>query len=163
MQQQSRVAFLPGITLTLKVGRTRVRPPPTTLGGQVRERRRALGLLQKEVAAQVGVSTNTVHNWETGKTRPPIACMPEVIRFLGYDPAPAPTTLTERMRAYRSRLGLSIADAASRLGVDEGSWGWWERTGEIRWERYRMLVEKLLAAEGLGAVEASVPRDDFVP
>jgi transcriptional regulator with XRE-family HTH domain len=148
---------LPGIRVALKVDRTRVRPSPTTLGGHVRERRRALGLLQRDVAAQIGVTADTVHNWETGKTVPPIAHMPAVIRFLGYDPGPAPTTLTERMRAYRIRLGLSIAEAALRLGVDEGSWGCWERTGEIPWERYRMLVEKLLTAEGLGEVNAQHP------
>lgn len=135
---------------------------PETLGEHLRERRRSLGLLQKDVAAQIGVTADTVHNWETGKTVPLIAHMPAVIRFLGYDPAPVPTTLTERMRAYRIRLGLSIAEAALRLGVDETSWGCWERTGEIPWERYRTLVDEFLTAEGLGSASPSLLCDNLV-
>ncbi|MBW8828727.1 MAG: helix-turn-helix transcriptional regulator [Burkholderiales bacterium] len=33
------------------------------------------------------------------------------------------------MWAYRRRHGLSTKAAAERLGVDEGTWGAWERTG----------------------------------
>ena len=50
--------------------------------------------------------------------------MPAVIRFLGYDPFPEPVTLSDRMRAYRKRNGLSIRAAALRAGVDEES-SWW--------------------------------------
>jgi len=37
---------------------------------QVREIRTRLGLSQKELAAKLGVSANSVCNWETGKTTP---------------------------------------------------------------------------------------------
>jgi transcriptional regulator with XRE-family HTH domain len=49
--------------------------------------------------------------------------------FLGYEPFLAPTTLTERMLAFRRREGLSVKDAALRAGVDEASWSRWEQTG----------------------------------
>jgi transcriptional regulator with XRE-family HTH domain len=55
------------------------------------------------------------------------------------------TTLTERMREYRRRHGLSIKEAAFRACVDESSWGSWERTGLIPWKRYRTLVDAFLA------------------
>jgi hypothetical protein len=32
--------------------------------------------------------------------------------ILGYDPTAKPTTLADRMRSYRQRLGLSIKEAA---------------------------------------------------
>ena len=51
------------------------------------------------------------------------------------------------MLAKRRAHGWSIADAAKRLGVDEGTWGNWERTGQIKWDRYRLIVEKFLASE----------------
>jgi transcriptional regulator with XRE-family HTH domain len=61
--------------------------------------------------------------------------MPAIIHFLGYDPTPEPTTLPERMRDYRRKNGLTIKEAAHRMGVDESSWGQWERTGLIPWKR----------------------------
>ena len=88
----------------------------------------------------------TIGNWEKNKTKPPIALMPAIIRFLGYDPHPEPSTLPERMRAYRVRGGLSIKEAASRAGVHEDTWAEWERTGRISWERYRLLMEEFLEA-----------------
>ena len=51
------------------------------------------------------------------------------------------------MRSYRQRLGLSINEAALRAGVDESSWGSWERTGLISWKRYRTLVDEFLAQQ----------------
>ena len=75
------------------------RKAPATLGEHIRARRRELRLLQKEAAAEIGVTTDTVHNWETGKTDPPIGVMPQVLTFLGYDPFDEPQTLPERMLA----------------------------------------------------------------
>lgn len=101
--------------------------------------------MQKEVAEQIGVVADTVHNWEHGTSEPPIEFMPAIIRFLGYEPWPEPVTLPERMQAYRRRRGLTAKAAAQRAGVDEGSWGTWERTGVVPWERYRLMLERLLA------------------
>ena len=104
-------------------------------------------LLQKDVANEIGVVPEPIGHWESNQTEPPVHHMPAIIRFLGYEPWPTPTTLTERMRVYRYRTGLSITEAANRLGVDESSWGLWERTGEIPWVRYRTLVEVFLDAD----------------
>lgn len=57
-----------------------------TIGDRVRKRRLDLGLLQKEVADQLGVDLNTVHNWECNKTTPQLGFLPRVIRVIGYDP-----------------------------------------------------------------------------
>jgi transcriptional regulator with XRE-family HTH domain len=50
-----------------------------------------------------------------------------VIRFLGYDPTETGSTLGERLRATRQRLGLSYVDLARRLGVDPSIVLAWER------------------------------------
>ena len=78
--------------------------------------------------------------------------MPAVIRFLGYDPIPVPTTLGERMRVYRLRNGLSIKEAARRVGLHEDSWADWERTGQIPWTRHQHVIDKFL---GVAAGQAS--------
>lgn len=49
-----------------RVGRSRVLPPPE----QRRELRRTLGIEQQELAAELGVSVQTVWAWETGRSIP---------------------------------------------------------------------------------------------
>ncbi len=60
-----------------------------TVGNHIRKRRLDLKLLQREVAAEIGVSTQTVQYWEAGRHQPAFRHLPAIIRFLGYDPAPA--------------------------------------------------------------------------
>ena len=98
-----------------------------TIGEHIRAKRRERELRQRDVGDQIGVGAETIANWEKEKAVPQIAFMPAIVRFLGYDPTPEPTTLADRMRSYRKRLGLSIKEAALRARVDESSWGSWER------------------------------------
>src|SRR3990167_3741304 len=62
-----RVAFLPYVRTTLK---SLIPKPwefePKTLGEHIKRRRLELGLEQKDVAKQLGVTTDTVLNWEKG-------------------------------------------------------------------------------------------------
>ena len=55
----------------------------------MKRRRLDLGLLQKEVADQIGANPWTIANWEKGKTKPAARFIPAIIGFLGYDPRPA--------------------------------------------------------------------------
>ena len=70
--------------------------------------------------------------------------MPAILQFLGYDPYPKPKTLPERMLAKRRAMGWSIKEAARQLGVDEGTWGAWERGTTISKGRYLMRLEALV-------------------
>lgn len=79
--------------------------------------------------------------------------MARILSFLGYNPFPAPKNLSERLLAIRRVNGWTIKEAAGRLGVDEGTWSKWERTGWIPWHRYRHAVDKFLTA----AVKNHVP------
>ncbi|MEE4254333.1 MAG: helix-turn-helix transcriptional regulator [Desulfuromusa sp.] len=56
----------------------------------MRRRRLELGLYQKDVAAQIGVTTSSIWNWENGWSSISLSCMPKVIEFLGYNPNPCP-------------------------------------------------------------------------
>ncbi len=87
------------------------------IGDHIQLRRSERKLPQRDVANQIGVSSVTIGNWEKNSTDPPVEFMPAIMAFLGYDPMPAPTTLAERMRAYRHRFGLSIKAAAPRWGA----------------------------------------------
>jgi transcriptional regulator with XRE-family HTH domain len=91
------------------------------LGEHLKKRRKELGLLQREAAERMGVSTETVANWEKGKTKPVAAQFRPIVQFLGYDPSPEPTTLAGRLEAKRRQLGMTFEQVAGYLGWDEGS------------------------------------------
>jgi transcriptional regulator with XRE-family HTH domain len=96
-------------------------------GAALRERRMELGLSQKVAGATIGASAWTVMNWELGRTMPGDRFYPSLIRFLGREPWPDPVTIAERLRVERLRRGLTCAQAAVVLQVDEASIAAWER------------------------------------
>jgi transcriptional regulator with XRE-family HTH domain len=114
--------FCRDVPLTLKALRPKdYSETPRTLGEHLKKRRRELGLLQREAAAQTGILTETFANWENGKTEPAAAHFWPVMEFLGYDPTVAPKTLAERVEAKRRMLGITFEQAAKYLGWDPGS------------------------------------------
>ena len=97
------------------------------MGEHLKKRRLELKLTQKEAAVELGVNSWTILNWEKSHTEPPIATIPAIVRFLGYDPFPEPKTLPEHLLAKRRTMGWSTEQAARKIGVDPGSWSKWER------------------------------------
>ena len=139
------MAFLPFTHISLKsLIQKSYDFEPKTLGEHIRKRRLKLGLKQKDVARQLGINTWTVLNWEKGRTEPPIASMPAIVQFLGYDPFPEPKTTPQRLVARRREIGWSIRDAAEAVGVDPGTWGNWERGQTILYRKHRVLVAQFL-------------------
>ncbi len=145
---QGRVAFLPFCEISLKTANPKPYPTdPKTVGGHLKKRRYELGLRQKDVACRLGVNEDTILNWERGKTLPPVRLVPRIIRFLGYNPYPAPHTLGEQLLTQRRRLGLSRKHMARELGVDVGTLKRWERgTSRPIGARLR-LVKDLLGTD----------------
>jgi len=117
---------------------------PKTLGEHVRKKRLKMGLMQKEVAKQLGVVPWTILNWEKGHTEPPIVSIPAIVRFLGYDPFPEAKTLPQLLLAKRRAMGWSIKEAAREIGVDPCTWSKWERGQTILYRRHRVLIARLL-------------------
>lgn len=69
------------------------RPPPpgyplnpTMLGDHLRKKRLDLGLSQKDLAAQLQVTTGTICNWEMSHFSPQKRFTPRLQSFLGYCP-----------------------------------------------------------------------------
>jgi transcriptional regulator with XRE-family HTH domain len=98
-----------------------------TIGDHLRKRRLDLGLLQREVATQVGVDTATVTNWELNRTIPELRFFPGIVRFLGYAPRAEPLTLADRIHAARMIRGLSQRKVADMLNLDPGTIAKYER------------------------------------
>lgn len=127
-QRHLSVAFLaPGVPVTLRARKPEYRRlDGDSLGARLQRRRLELGLRRVEVAAQMGCDPKSLMGWERGEREPFVSAYPAIIDFLGYEPWPEPRTLAEALLAERRRRGLSLADAASLMGVDEGTWRRWE-------------------------------------
>jgi transcriptional regulator with XRE-family HTH domain len=89
-----------------------------SLGDQIRKKRLDLGLLQRHVAIQIGVSESSIYNWERNRNSPQVHDMPAIIRFSESFP--------ERLRSFRQLLGLTEKAIAQRLGIDPTTIRQWE-------------------------------------
>jgi len=83
-------------------------------------------LWQKQVAKEIGCSKASLTNWEKGHAEPELRFLPAILRFLGYDPRPEPTTFGDRLKHAREGRGFSQAALAEALVVDEGTLRGWE-------------------------------------
>jgi DNA-binding transcriptional regulator YiaG len=119
-----------------------------TLGDHIRKRRLDLGLLQKEVAEQLGVDTASICNWESNETQPMVHCLPGIIGFLGHNPLPEADDLISKFRRVRSTLGLTQEQLAQKLGIDESTIAGWERGDNQPVGAYRQLVEDFIGRDG---------------
>lgn len=119
---------LPFCHLRLKATGTNPDYPksPATLGEQVRTRRLDLQLKREVVAGQLGVSSETLTNWEMGHREPQADSIPAIICFLGYDPFPKPSSFGERLSQERLRRGLSRRGLGALVRVDKARLGRWE-------------------------------------
>jgi transcriptional regulator with XRE-family HTH domain len=114
-----------------------------TLGDHIRKRRLDLGLLQREVAAKIGVDEISICNWERQRTLPEIRFIAPIIEFLGYDPFPEPDSFPEKLKTYRMRMGLSQKKLAEKLGIDPSTIMNWERGKHKPVNTYQKLLDQI--------------------
>ena len=98
-----------------------------TLGDHIRKRRLELRLLQREAAERLGVNKTSIANWESNRGQPEVRYMPAIIDFLGYDPLPPAESWGAHLVGRRTTLGLTQKEAATHIGVDQGTLARWER------------------------------------
>ena len=70
----------------MKTGRLVEAPSLPTICANVRHYRMVLGMEQKQLSTLLGVSPNTVCNWENGRGRPDIGLIPDLCRLLKISP-----------------------------------------------------------------------------
>jgi transcriptional regulator with XRE-family HTH domain len=98
-------------------------------------------------AREIGCSKASLTNWEKGHAEPELRFLPAILRYLGYDPRPAPATFGGHPRAAREGAGLSEEALARQLGLDPGTLAAWERD-EVRrpYLRIRWVFERWLSS-----------------
>lgn len=105
-----------------------------------------LRLTQSEVGLKLLTNEETVGAWEKGRMEPSVRFYPAILGFLGYDPSPAPQSLSERLISKRRELGLSVKRAAKLIGVDETTFTRWERQGSNA-KSHDAIVRNFLALQ----------------
>ena len=82
----------------------------------------------REVAKEIGVAKDTLHDWELNKAKPIIYSYPGILRYLGYDPFFQNSEVPgEQLRHFRRVHGLTQSDLADQLRVDVHTIGRIER------------------------------------
>ena len=135
-----------------------------TPGDHLRRRRLDLGLLQRDVAEELGVNETSIHNWENNRSSPALRLLPRTLAFLGYDPYDEPSEmLGEHIMAFRRALGLTQKELAHHLGIDPSTLGRWERGNGRLSRRCRERLLVFLADQAPGPIKPqrrSDPRED---
>lgn len=121
-----------------------------TPGDHLRKRRLDLGILQKDVAQQIGVSKATITNWESDHNFPELRFIPAIIEFLDYWPYDTPTdNLGQQIVAKRTRQRLSQKELARLLGVDPSTLRRWEGSRGQPLMKHRVRVMAFLSGQVL--------------
>ncbi|MCB0619746.1 MAG: helix-turn-helix transcriptional regulator, partial [Saprospiraceae bacterium] len=116
----------------------------TTLGDHIRKVRLDRNLSQAETASLIGVTTDTVTNWELGRNQPYVAQMPAIYAFLGYIPDKVENpSLGEQLRHWRYRKGLQQKQVAKFIGIDAQTMKRVEEEGKY-FAKTREKVERFL-------------------
>lgn len=99
------------------------------LGNLIKEARKAKKLSQRQLGEQLGVSYQTIANWENGLRAPIEANLIRLAMALGkpnefffdrvskQEAKPIISTLSENLRTYRKKCGLSQIQLSERTGI----------------------------------------------
>ena len=106
------------------------------MGPWISTKRKQLGLTQKELAGQVGVSTATVSLWETGQTTPSFRARRKVLDLLNKEGLADEMVslnqhelLKDLLVTRRKQLGLTQKEFAEKLQVSQAAISIWEKGG----------------------------------
>lgn len=151
-EQQNLLVALPFCNVVLNAQKPILKGYPVevkTIGDRIKKHRLDLGLKQKDVADQLGVSISNIAYFERNAAFPSLSLMQKVTSFLGYNPYGDLITLeaSARLKAARERLGLEVNDAAKLLNVTPAILGRWERgKGMSKKTDWRVLDNFILSA-----------------
>jgi len=99
------------------------------IGLHIKKRRLELNMLQQDVAKIIGVCTDSIRGWENGRGIPQLNRLPKIIEFLGFNSyvLENPKNLSEQIKGYRLRKGLSFKQTGLILNVDASTVMAWEK------------------------------------
>ena len=88
-----------------------------TIGNRISKYRRAKGLTQEGLAAQMGVSSQAVSKWETDASCPDISALPQLCKILGITADELLTGKTEEVKLVPPSERKSLEELTLRVKV----------------------------------------------
>ena len=131
-KQRFNMIALPFHRVELKIQRAQSplrRTVLTTWGDHLLACRLRLKQSRVQAAAEIGVDVETLGGWERNQHNPTVRCYPGIIAFLGYALYRPVQGLPAKLTQWREGLGLSQAELAKEMGVNEATLASWERGG----------------------------------
>lgn len=132
--------------------------PRSELTIALRRRLENLGVARANNACGSVITLRSLRRWESGQVPFP-RHIPAVIEYLGHDPWPEPVDLAQRLRQARLRQGLTMAQAAARLSVNEGTVRWWEAGRRPRRRDLKLRLQGFI--NGLSNADGPPISDDL--
>jgi hypothetical protein len=96
----------------------------------------------------LGVTEQSITNWELSWSEPKVRHIPKIIEFIGYCPYDPTADLIDRVEAIRRVLGLTRKQLAHSLKIDESSLASWVRREHRPVKRSVEILRAFLAAPG---------------
>jgi len=117
---------------------------PVTLGEHIRKKRIEDGLLQRDVAAIIGVIEQSITNWENGRSQPQLQNYPAIIEFLNDYPFDhAIDTIEGKIKQIRYCKGYSFDVFGAVLGVHGTTVNAWEHGEHAPSAYYKALIKRM--------------------
>ncbi len=141
------IPALPFCHLRLMAAKPRSKAYPSVLrtyGDHLRAKRLNLGLIQRQVAEEIGVDKCSIYNWENNRVEPTVRCLPRILEFLSYCPYTPGLPLSGKLKMWRQSMGYSQEKMAKVLGVDEGTLRRWEARRRSPSAKYRVRIKFFL-------------------
>jgi len=118
---------------------------PSTIGEHLRKRRYDLSLTQVQVAKIIGVTEDSITNWENEKYVPQIQYYKKIIDFLGFNPFEFEIkTWGDQLKHYRYVNGLTQKTIGELIGIDPSTVASWENNLSVPKKRKKNKVEDIL-------------------
>lgn len=119
---------------------------PVTIGDHLKNTRIKKRLLQKDVAAIIGVTEDCITNWENNRAAPLIHHYPKIIAFLEFNPWFSDKgKMNDRIKQYRVTHGLSYKKMGLLLDVDGSTIREWELHAKEIKNTFTTRLKALLA------------------
>jgi len=115
-----------------------------TLGEHVKKARIDKNHFQKQAAAEIGVSVDSLCYWENGRTQPEIRYYPQIIQYIGFNPFPEPVDTIQRLEWYKTVNGLSFDGLAAKTKIHPEQLQAWLTGKKTPIQRNIQKIERLL-------------------
>jgi transcriptional regulator with XRE-family HTH domain len=119
-----------------------------TLGDHLRKVRLDRRIYQSDVAKALGVTNDSINNWENNHCEPKVSQAKSIIKFLGYIPYKyQKKAIGEQLFVARQVSGLSFRRLSKKIKIDPGTLALVEKNIRTPISRIRKIIQNFIELE----------------